>query len=325
MICEIPTCAESNPAKSETLSGFSPALARKGYAVSIPEVLRGSMARAKFFMRTSKIRLMAKFGKLTLIRFIEKRESGSGIWECECECGGMTNVQDNNLRSGHTQSCGCLDRPHGKSMSREYKSWIAVKRRCCDPNNGGYARYGARGIKICEKWINDFPAFYADMGPKPTPKHSIDRIDNEKGYEPGNCRWATMAEQARNKRNTTFLEFNGKRQTLPEWSRELKIHHATLVHRLYDHGWTPEKAFTVPPKRCLNNKRPVTQLNAATGLELKQWPSVTIAAMEYGVSRRAIRRAAEGIRKTAIGFRWQYTNDPNIPIYERNRQAPQRR
>lgn len=210
-------------------------------------------------------------------------------------------------------------------MSPEYKTWIGIKRRCCDPLDRAYPMYGGRGIKVHEPWVHDFLAFEAYMGKKPSSRHSIDRINNNGNYEPGNVRWATMAEQARNKRNTTFLEFNGKLQTLPEWSRELKIHHATLVHRLYDHGWTPEKAFTVPPKRCLNNKRPVTQLNAATGLELKQWPSVTVAAMEYGVSRRSIRRAAEGIRKTAIGFRWQYTNDHTIPIYERNRQAPQRR
>lgn len=194
----------------------------------------------------------AVFGRLTLLAKVDKLR-GKTEWECQCECGNRHTVTVSNLKNGHTRSCGCLLAKHLKSFSLEYKTWIAIKRRCCDPGNCGYSRYGARGIKICDKWINDFPAFFADMGPRPSKKHSIDRIDNEGHYEPGNCRWATSAEQGRNKRNTTFFEFNGKKQTLPEWSRELRISHSTLIHRIYDFGWTPEKAFTTRPNQLFRS------------------------------------------------------------------------
>lgn len=258
----------------------------------------------------------AQFGKLTVLERLPNRK-GNPMLKCKCECGNESVVQGSNLTTGHTRSCGCIQIKHSQSYTREYKTWIAIKRRCCDPNNCGYPRYGAVGIKICDKWINDFPAFYADMGPKPTPKHSIDRKDNDGNYEPGNCRWATTAEQARNKRNNHFFEFNGKRQTLPDWSREVGISHSTLINRIYKYGWTPEMAFTTPIEDQLASHRPVTQLCVATGRELQRWPSVIVAAQHYGIMKRGIRRAAEGARQTAGGFRWQYTHPTNSSLWEK--------
>lgn len=118
----------------------------------------------------------------------------------------------------------------------ERKSWETMKRRCFNPNYQNYKYYGGRGITVCEKWRNSFLAFYQDMGPKPTPKHTLDRIDVNKGYEPSNCRWATQLDQARNKRNITMLEIDGVKKCLTEWSDLFEIRPLT-VHKRIKRGW----------------------------------------------------------------------------------------
>jgi hypothetical protein len=117
--------------------------------------------------------------------------------------------------------------------SPEYIIWAALKQRCINPKDKKFKSYGAKGISVCKRWRDSFHAFIADMGDRPSKEHSIDRFPNNDGnYEPGNCRWATRKEQARNKRNNVLVDYQGKRQCLMAWSDETGIHHATLTARL---------------------------------------------------------------------------------------------
>lgn len=130
-----------------------------------------------------------------------------------------------------------------KGQTKEYKTWAQVKTRTTNPNSQNAAYYMGRGIKMCDRWLNSFEAFYEDMGPAPTPKHSIDRIDPNGDYEPGNCRWATHIEQMNNIRNNKRIEFGGVVMTQEEWGRVTGIRGSVIQKRL-KRGWTVEKALT---------------------------------------------------------------------------------
>lgn len=135
---------------------------------------------------------------------------------------------------------------HGMSGFPEWSVWVDVRRRCQNPNYHGYKSYGARGVKLCKRW-QKFENFYADMGPRPTAKHSIDRIDPSGDYTPKNCRWATWAEQCANKRSAHFIIWNGKRRRLKEVYTEIgcSLHYATVRARLRN-SWPADQALTVP-------------------------------------------------------------------------------
>lgn len=157
-----------------------------------------------------------EFGRLTVVSKGATDADGRPQWNCRCNCGQSAIVRGAYLRSGRTLSCGCLRIENAVANSRaavkhghasrdgrssEYKSWRAMLSRCENPKAAGYDRYGKRGISVCARW-HDFSAFLADMGLKPSPKHSIDRFPNNDGnYEPGNCRWATRKDQEENKGN----------------------------------------------------------------------------------------------------------------------------
>lgn len=133
---------------------------------------------------------------------------------------------------------------HGMVFTAEYRSWASMKSRCLNPD-ADHEAY--RNVKICDRWINSFEDFYSDMGPKPTPKHSIERIDNKQGYYPGNCKWATQAEQNRNYSLNRVIEFAGKKLCVTDWAELTGIHRHRIYQRL-NKGWSVEKTLTTPVK-----------------------------------------------------------------------------
>ncbi len=127
----------------------------------------------------------------------------------------------------------------------EYEVWKKMRQRCCNPRHTSYRNYGGRGIEVCSRW-DAFRAFLDDMGHRPSPKHSLDRIDNGGNYEPENCRWATPQQQQRNRRNNHLLTHNGQTMSIAEWSDQTGIHRRTLLNRISRNGWTVERALTTP-------------------------------------------------------------------------------
>lgn len=152
-----------------------------------------------------------------------------------------------------------LGRPvkHGMYRSPEHAAWKEMKQRCYNPNSHRYNRYGGRGIKVCDRWLDSFVAFYSDMGPRPSAGHSIERRDNNGDYEPGNCDWATKAEQNRNRGDNVFLEHDGRSMTMAEWAREIGMGVKTLEYRIKN-GWSIHNALTLPvEQRRWNPEDPI--------------------------------------------------------------------
>ena len=191
-----------------------------------------------------------RFGRLTVLEEAERRTRRQ--FRCKCDCGGVSVVALEHLRSGHTTSCGCVrqgnNRTHGLSHLPEHSVWCGMVKRCVNPNAKGYKLYGGRGLTVCERWKESFNAFYTDMGPRPSPKHSIDRVDNDGNYEPSNCRWATRSQQQRNMRNNQLLTHQGQTKCVSEWAEEVGIRQQTLRSRVCN-GWSIGRALTEPVRK----------------------------------------------------------------------------
>ncbi len=186
------------------------------------------------------------FGLLTAVEYL-----GNAKWLCQCECGNTKIVDSFSLRKRNAKCCGCTKPTrHGLSGSPEHRAWKAMKTRCNNPNCKDYPNYGGRGIKVCERWDKSFIDYLQDIGSKPSPLHTIDRIDVNGHYCPENCRWATTKEQADNKRDLDtgeLYEYNGENKTLVKWSKEFNIDDNVVRNRL-NKGWTLEKSLTEPVK-----------------------------------------------------------------------------
>ena len=194
-----------------------------------------------------------------------ERHDGERWCLCICDCGGIMVTRRKSLLRERTRSCGCLLREqyvkngkmntrHGESgtvgtiRSTEYSAWAGMIARCNNRENRAYDRYGGRGIRVCVRWCNSYEKFLLDMGRKPTPKHSLDRIDNDKGYSPTNCRWATPHEQNLNKRNNRKLTIDGIALTVTEWVERSGMIRGTLWSRL-EMGWSPKRAVSTPVRK----------------------------------------------------------------------------
>lgn len=204
-----------------------------------------------------------RFTRLTVIKRLPSTNSKNSRWLCQCDCGRFTEMTRPSLTTGASKSCGCLKREttvarfttHGEgskdTLSLEYMSWARMLNRCRNPNGPKFPRYGQRGISVCDRWLK-FENFLEDMGRRPPECNSIDRIDNERGYEPGNCRWSTPFQQSRNKACNVWVEYKGETLVAADWARRLGISTKGFLNRY--RNWPLEKVMTEPVKRLPNSR-----------------------------------------------------------------------
>ena len=186
-----------------------------------------------------------KFGRLLVIEQVKVPGAKNAMWKCQCDCGNTTIAAASNI-GRTTFSCGCLaketaaellrgnqnTRTHGLTGTSEYQAWTKMKLRCYDPNNPRYYTYGGRGIVVCDHWRDSFENFFADMGKKPSAKHSIDRKDVNGDYTPANCHWATATQQMRNTTRNVFIEIDGVRRCASEWCEVLGLDRVRIYEKI---------------------------------------------------------------------------------------------
>lgn len=268
-----------------------------------------------------------RFGKLVAVQIDTSPNLKKRKWVCLCDCGNSVSVATNHLTSGKTISCGCRryetkNQTHGMKQTRIYSIWCGMKKRCNNPNDKNFPKYGGKGISVCKEWEEDFVAFncwsllngYAD-------DLTIDRIDNSKGYCPENCRWSTKGEQQRNKTNNVLLEHNGETKTLAEWCRIMnepypKIH-GRIKSALYHYGkydfddlFFPKKKEKIYTEKFYNRKHYSKRIGqySKDGKLIKIWNS-TVEAANNGFNKTAITNCLRGRAKTSGGYIWRYAEE----------------
>ena len=198
-----------------------------------------------------------RFGRLTVLRRDDEESLRRVFWICQCDCGRIVSVSSCHLNSGHTKSCGCLHKEqlsqrmktHGMSDNRLHTIWADMRLRCNNPKARGYDNYGGRGINICEEWdrADGFPLFYEwSMANGYDENLTLDRIDNNKGYSPGNCRWADRKTQANNSRKNHLIDYCGQRKSIAQFSEEHGQDPKLVWGRIFSLGWSIEDALTLP-------------------------------------------------------------------------------
>lgn len=226
-----------------------------------------------------------KFSRLTVLERVADRERGCPRWRCLCVCGNETEAESGPLKNGGVKSCGCLaseraragiNKRHGMSRTPIYGVWSKMKDRCTNTKVQSYAAYGGRGITVCERW-QSFDLFFADMGERPSPNHSIDRIDNDGPYSPENCRWVgSVLEQRKNCRDNRRITYKGETLILAEWERKTGFSADVISSRIAA-GWDIDRVMTEPTW----NQKSIT-VNGQTKT-IMQWSRLT------GIGRTTIR------------------------------------
>ena len=215
-----------------------------------------------------KDRTNQKYGNLTAIKYLYTNNRRKAVWLCACKCGNKIEVESDKLVTGNTKSCNCLHKAATKQNIKraiesqtKYKTkeekdimhkFLQMKNRCYNPRSRAYINYGARGIKICEKWLkNPFSFFEWSINHEYKKGLTIDRIDVNGNYEPSNCRWITNLQQQNNKRNNHYLEYNGEKHTIAEWSRITQIPASTISDRIR-RNFTIEKILNTKYSKRIN-------------------------------------------------------------------------
>lgn len=213
------------------------------------------------------------FFRLTVIGFSHRGEHSRPYWLCECSCGKRVVRQHYKLKGNASCGCWCkersskfyseLNKKHGNSPghhsgnSPTYNTWLAMKGRCTYKVNASYEAYAKKGIVVCAEWEHDFSKFLADMGERPSKEHSIDRIDNDKGYSKDNCRWATREEQQANRKVTKLVEYNGEMMPLAVVFRKINcaVSYENFYNRVIGMGWSIHRAATTPVKTTASQRQ----------------------------------------------------------------------
>jgi hypothetical protein len=212
-----------------------------------------------YFVGVKKESLIGRrFGKLVVLeeapRYISPKGESRVSWVCQCECGNKAVYRSTTLKYSPIVGCGCGkmsgngSRRHGLTGTKIYRAWNAMKNRCNNSKGFRYVLYGGRGIKVCERW-NAFENFLKDMGQPPTITHTLDRIDVNGNYEPGNCRWVTQKVQTRNQRRNVLIEYKGRIQCVGAWCEELRIKLPTVFNRIYSGITDPSKLLCKPTSK----------------------------------------------------------------------------
>lgn len=230
-----------------TIKDYNTSNLKRGLSKSCGCLQRELQSRRQLVDRTGD-----SYGRLTVIGQVGYRRDNA-LWSCNCICGNVVQVTGGALATGETRSCGCLQREraseakstHGKSDSKEYRSWLAMRTRCSNEKRDNFKYYGGRGITVCDRWLSSFENFFEDMGPAPSKDHTVERNDGDKNYEPGNCRWATPKEQARNTSSSRFVEWDGVKMTVAELAETLGKDYDLILSRL-SRGWPLQDAVNRP-------------------------------------------------------------------------------
>lgn len=278
-----------------------------------------------------------RFGYLTVIREVEPNVTPCGTVQrkflCRCDCGNEVIRLRSTLQKNPNPSCGCMELTIGdrtrkytkeQTSSFLYSTWNGMKQRCLDPNSSHYHRYGGRGVTICEEWLNDYSKFYEwAMANGASKELTLDRIDTDGNYEPSNCRWADVEMQMNNTSQNRFIEYNGEKLTVMQWSRRTGIEEGTIRRRLDSYGYSVAEAlgYETHTKKSWDRshtRKPVNQYSL-DGEFIREWPSIQEAADTLNIRQASIRACATGYYKSGGGFIWRYLGEQKK--HKRNRKA----